>query len=163
MINNSILKDRNKFIDDFNKSYLMYKKNKKDYFYVKLIYEHFCQNNGDIKDEMKITKFKSILNIYRSNKNHDFNFENYKACEFFWTNLNLYILNVLAQASECVLKEKDEAETGLDTLIEQNLLNCEKIVNDLNIGNSKIGKGNTIIKSINHLKGIFDYKAKGIV
>tara|TARA_B100001057_G_C22795372_1_gene929393 strand:- start:573 stop:1061 length:489 start_codon:yes stop_codon:yes gene_type:complete len=152
----SLLADRNKFIDDFDRSYQVYEKNKKDYFYVKLIYEHFCQNNVDIKNEIKITKFKSILNTYRTNKNHDFSINKYKTCEFFWTNLNLYILSILAQAFEYVLKEKNEYQKGLDSLIEQNLLNCEKIVDDLKIGNSKIGKGNSISKSINYLKKLFN-------
>lgn len=152
----SVIADRNKFIEDFNKSYQSYKSNKKDYFYVKLIYEHFCQNNEDIKNEIKVIKLKNIVNTYRANKNHDFNIEKYKECEFFWTNLNLYILSSLALASESVFKKKNDYEKDLDSIVKQNLLNCEKIVNELNLGNSKIGKGKSISKSINYLKGLFN-------
>ena len=156
----SIIADRNKFIEDFNKSYQSYKTNKKDYFYVKLIYEHFCQNNEDIKNDIKVIKLKNIVNTYRANKNHDFNIDKYKECEFFWTNLNLYILSSLALASESVFKKKNDYEKGLDAIVNQNLLNCEKIVNELNIGSSNIGSGNTISKSINYFKGLLkDIKA----
>ena len=152
----SLIVDRNKFIEDFNKSYQSYKKNKKDYFYVKLIYEHFCQNNDDIKNEIKVIKLKNIVNTYRANKNHDFDIEKYKVCEFFWTNLNLYILSSLALASESVLKKKNDYDKDLDVIIQQNLLNCEEIVDELKIGNSKIGKGNSVSKSINYFKGVLN-------
>lgn len=156
----SLITDRNKFIEDFNKCYQSYKANKKDYFYVKLIYEHFCQNNEDIENEIKVIKLKNIVNTYRANKNHNFNIDIYKECEFFWTNLNLYILSSLALASESVFKKKNDYEKGLDVIVKQNLLNCEEIVDELKIGNSKIGKGNSISKSINYLKGVlYDLKS----
>tara|TARA_B100001123_G_C15292982_1_gene1018118 strand:+ start:728 stop:1219 length:492 start_codon:yes stop_codon:yes gene_type:complete len=147
--------DRKKFINDFDESYKVYLESKKDYFYVKLLFEHFCQNNKEVKDDIKIIKLQNIVNTYRANKNHDFNLDKYKTCEFFWRNLNLYILSNLAFVSESLIKKKkNDYEKDLDKIIDKHIINCEKIVNDLEIGNSKINRDKTISKSISYLKDL---------
>ncbi len=149
--------DRDKFIKDFNESYNIYLKNKKDYFYVKLIYEHFCQNNEDIEASIKIIKLKSLVNTYRANKNHNFDLDIYKSCDFFWKNLNLYILSTLAFVSESLIKKKkNDYQKGLDKVVSEHIINCEKIVNDLQIGNSKLNKDNKISDSINYFKKLLN-------
>ena len=154
---NNIQTDRDKFISDFNESYNIYLNNKKDYFYVKLIYENFCQNNKDVEDSMKIIKLKSIVNTYRANKNHNFDLDIYKSCDFFWRNLNLYILSTLAFVSESLIKrKKNDYQKELDKIVSEHIINCEKIVNDLQIGSSKLNKKNKISDSINYFKELLN-------
>ena len=154
--------DRKKFINDFNESYKVYSESKKDYFYVKLLFEHFCQNNKEVKDNIKIIKLENIVNTYRANKNHDFNLDKYKTCEFFWRNLNLYILSNLAFVSESLIKKKkNDYEKDLDKIVDKHIISCEKIVNDLGIGSSRIIKDSTISKSINYLKNLVRDVRKG--
>ena len=155
---------RNKFINDFNKSYNVYLKNKKDYFHVKLMYEHFCQNNKYVDSNIKIVKLKSIINTHRANKNHEFEFDIYKSCEFFWSNLNLYILSTLAIASESSIKRKaNDYDKQLDKVALEHLINCEDIVNDLSIGNSYLNKKNKISDLINYFKKFFNDSNSGKV
>ena len=88
--------------------------------------------------------------------------DKYKTCEFFWRNLNLYILSNLAFVSESLIKKKkNDYEKDLDKIVDKHIINCEKIVNDLGIGSSRITKDSTISKSISYLKNLVRDVRKG--
>ena len=152
MKNNLIDTNKKEFIDEFYASHSTYLKYKKDYFYVKLLHQHFCQKNMDIKDELKIAKFKSILNTHRSQRNSEFNLKKYQKCEFFWKNLNLYILSDLGFISETLNKTKNtNYENDLNKIVVEHINNFEKITKDLEIQNSKVSS-NKISDIIKHFK-----------
>lgn len=162
MTNKELDLKRQKLITDFYLSYDSYKLNKKDYFYVKLIFEHFCSENKDINDEMKLLKLKSIINTYRSNKNEKFSLLIYNQCEFFWRYLNLYILSELSFISGSLKKLKNDSyDKVLNDTISLHLIKCDEIVNELGIGSSNVSKKYTISSAIKKFEVMISDIRKG--
>ena len=146
--------NKKKFIAKFHHCFTSYKKFKKDYFIVKLLYSKFCQQTKTSTDELKEIKLKGIINTHRCQRNGKFNFKRYQECEFFWENLNLYILGDLSLISTQLKKaEADDYSKEINKSIEQHFKIFQEIIKNLKIEDSKF-LGRTLKEIIFYFKNV---------